>query len=240
MELYISILIVVFILITAFVLRKLILSYYDKKIIETNATIIRSHVEEVESIYKQMRGWRHDYKNHIQAMKAYLELDQLENIKAYLNELDEDLMSVDTIIKSGNVTVDAILNSKLTLAQSREVILNAKAHVPENIKIQDVDLGVILGNLLNNAIEGCLSIEEPENRFIRVYIQVMKGQLYISVTNSMNQKIKRVGNQYITTKKEKDHGFGLVRIDKTVEKYEGYINRQFEEGVFATEVMLPL
>lgn len=240
MELYISILIVVFILITAFVLRKLILSYYDKKIIETNATIIRSHVEEVESIYKQMRGWRHDYKNHIQAMKAYLELDQLENIKAYLNELDEDLMSVDTIIKSGNVTVDAVLNSKLTLAQSREVILNAKANVPENIKIQDVDLGVILGNLLNNAIEGCLSIEEPENRFIRVYIQVMKGQLYISVTNSMNQKIKRVGNQYITTKKEKDHGFGLVRIDKTVEKYEGYINRQFEEGVFATEVMLPL
>src|SRR5699024_8043616 len=100
-------------------MRQLIRSYYDKKIAEANATLISSHVEEVESIYKQMRGWRHDYKNHIQTMKAYLELDQLAQLNSYLDELDEDLVSVDTLIKSGNMMMDAVLNSKLTLAQSK-------------------------------------------------------------------------------------------------------------------------
>lgn len=221
-------------------IRQLIRSYYDKKIADANATLISSHVEEVESIYKQMRGWRHDYKNHIQAMKAYLELEQLAELNNYLDELDEDLVSVDTIIKSGNVMIDAVLNSKLTLAQSRGITLRAKAHVPEKIGVQDVDLGIILGNLLSNAIEGCMTIEKPEDRVIRVYMHEMKGQLYISVTNTMNQTIKKSGNEISTTKKGKDHGFGLKRIDSTVNKYEGFINRQFEEGVFATEVTLPL
>ncbi|GAA0368120.1 GHKL domain-containing protein [Alkalibacterium iburiense] len=226
--------------IVGFGLRHLIRSYYDKKITEANATLIRSHVEEVESIYKQMRGWRHDYKNHIQAMKAYLELNQLTQLNSYLDELDEDLVSVDTLIKSGNVMMDAVLNSKLTLAQSRGITLRAKAQVPKTIQVQDVDLGIILGNLLSNAIEGCMTLENPEDRVIRVYINEMKGQLYISVTNTMNHTIRKSGNEILTTKKGKDHGFGLKRIDSTVNKYEGFINRQFEEGVFATEVTLPL
>lgn len=230
----------VFLLVVGWLARRFIQKYYEKKLFEANETLVNFHVEEVESIYKQMRGWRHDYKNHIQAMKAYLELDQLEQLNAYLDELDEDLVSVDTIIKSGNVMVDAVLNSKLTLAQTREVTLHAKAHVPEKIAVQDVDLGIILGNLLSNAIEGCQTVEEPKQRFIRVYIHDMKGQLYINITNSMARKIRKAGSEILTTKRGKDHGFGLKRVDKTVEKYDGYINRQFEEGVFATEITLPL
>ncbi|MCC5894320.1 MAG: GHKL domain-containing protein [Alkalibacterium sp.] len=220
--------------------RRYVQTYYEKKLFEANETLVNFHVEEVESIYKQMRGWRHDYKNHIQAMKAYLELDQLNELERYLDELDEDLISVDTIIKSGNVMVDAVLNSKFTLAQSKNVTLHAKAHVPEKIAVQDVDLGIILGNLLSNAIEGCQSVENPEERFIRVYIHEMKGQLYMNITNTMERKIKKAGSEILTTKRGKDHGFGLKRVDKTVEKYGGYINRQFEEGVFATEITLPL
>ena len=219
---------------------KLMQKYYERKLFESNETLVNFHVEEVESIYKQMRGWRHDYKNHIQAMKAYLELDQLEKLGSYLDELDEDLVSVDTIIKSGNVMVDAVLNSKLTLAQSKNITLHAKAQVPSQIAVQDVDLGVILGNLLSNAIEGSQTVKDSSKRFIRVYIHDMKGQLYINITNTMEQQIKKTGNEILTTKKGKDHGFGLKRIDKTVAKYDGYINRQFEEGVFATEVTLPL
>ena len=68
----------------------------------------------------------------------------------------------------------------------------------------------------------------------------MKGQLYINITNTMERTIKKTGSEILTTKMGKDHGFGLKRVDKTVEKYGGYINRQFEEGVFATEITLPL
>lgn len=213
---------------------------YQKNIIQTQADLLKEHTEEVENIYRQMRGWRHDYKNHIQSMKAYLEMDQLDLLHNYLAELDEDLIEVDFSIRTGNVMADAILNSKLSLAEARDIVLNVKADIPSDLHIQNVDLGIVLGNLLSNAIEGCLTIEEPSDRFIRVYIAEMKQQLYISVTNSMNQPIHKTFTGYLTTKSGKEHGFGLKRINQTVAKYQGHVNRQHEEGVFATEVLLPL
>ena len=79
--------------------------------------LLEKHCEEVENMYRQMRGWRHDYHNHIQTMKAYLTMGQLEDLNRYFQELDQDLTTVDTVIKTGNVMIDAILNSKLSLAK---------------------------------------------------------------------------------------------------------------------------
>jgi sensor histidine kinase regulating citrate/malate metabolism len=198
------------------------------------------HCEEVENIYKQMRGWRHDYHNHIQAMKAYIAGNQIDILDDYLSMLNRDLTSVDTVIKTGNVMVDAILNSKTTIAKSRNISVNAKAVVPKNLSVQDVDLCVILGNLLDNAIESCEKIINEHERFIRIYIGIHKELLYISVTNSAGGELKKTGRNYLSTKASASHGFGLVRIDKIIEKYNGFIDRQNEEGVFATEAMLPL
>ena len=117
--------------------------------------------------------------------------------------------------------------------------MDATAIVPGNINISGVDLSVLIGNLLDNAMEACMQIPEEKDRFIRIYIDVIKKQLYISVTNSMSGRAKRKGSIF-QSDKEGNHGFGLVRIDSIVEKYQGYINRQTENGVFATEVMLPL
>ncbi|MNN75446.1 hypothetical protein D3C81_1917510 [compost metagenome] len=82
--------------------------------------------------------------------------------------------------------------------------------------------------------------EKEEDRFIRVYIAVLKGQLYISVTNSTEGPVLKQGKEYLTTKPGSAHGFGLMRMDRIVAKYDGYLNRQHEEGAFATEVLLPL
>lgn len=98
---------------------------------------------------------------------------------------------------------------------------------------------VLIGNLLDNAMEACLQISNPKERFIRIYIDIVKKQLYISVTNSMQGRAKKNGMQFLSTKSGV-HGFGLLRIDRIVAKYGGFLNRQNEEGVFATEVMLPI
>jgi sensor histidine kinase regulating citrate/malate metabolism len=186
-----------------------------------------------------MRGWRHDYHNHNQTLKAYRTLDQNERIDDYLNALETDLSGVDTLIKSGNVMVDAILNSKLSLAKSKKITISAKAVVPTNITISETDLCVIIGNLLDNAIEACLRMEDEAKRFIRVYIDLKRDTLYISVTNSSVGKIRKKDGQYVSSKKA-NHGFGLIRVDKMIDKYAGYIKRRDEDGAFTTEVMLPL
>lgn len=210
----------------------------DRRIAEYQNDLITKHCEEVQNIYKTMRGWRHDYHNHIQTLLA-LSGDE-EKTREYLLHLNDDLMCVDTVIKTGNVMVDAILNSKLSLIKSRDIQVNARAVVPSELQISEIDLCVIIGNLLDNAVEACLKQSEEETRFIRVFIGILKGQLYISVTNSSSGEIKKSGKTYLSTKESAGHGFGLLRVDRIVEKYSGYMNRQDEEGVFAAEVMLPL
>ncbi len=212
----------------------------DKRISAYQSDLINKHYDEVENIYRQMRGWRHDYHNHIQVIKAHLALDQVEELKNYLDKLETDLTTVDTMLKTGNVMVDAILNSKISLAKSKNIVITAKATVPEQLKVSEIDLCVIIGNLLDNAMEACLKQANQADRFIRVYIGKLKEQLYISVSNSMGGEIKKNSKTYLSTKDSATHGFGLIRVDRIAEKYDGYINRQHEEGVFATEIMLPL
>ena len=215
----------------------------DKRISAYQSDLLEKHCEEVENMYRQTRGWRHDYHNHIQTMKAHLVMGELAKLEEYLNELDTDLTTVDTVIKTGNVMMDAILNSKISLAKARGIRIDAKAVVPKELAISEVELSLIVGNLMDNAMEACMKITEEERRFIRVYIDILKGQLYIYVMNSVEGTPKRSGKIYLSTKNAKEgsyHGFGLMRIDKVVERYHGYLERQDEEGVFATEVMLPL
>lgn len=202
--------------------------------------LMEKHCEEVENMYRQTRGWRHDLKTHIQTMKAHLALGEYDRLEEYLNELDADLAEVDKIVKTGNVRIDALLNSKLSLAQARGIPVEAKAIVPHSLPLSEVDLGIIVGNLMDNAMEACLKIEEQEKRFLRVYIDVLKGQLYIYVMNSVGEKPQKKGRLYLTTKDSRNHGFGLMRMDRVVAKYHGYLDRQNEDGVFATEVLLPL
>lgn len=211
----------------------------DRRISAYQNDLMQKHVAEVENIYKQMRGWRHDYHNHIQTLKAYQALGQGDQIGGYLNALESDLTSVDTLIKSGNVMVDAILNSKLSLAASRGIGINASAVIPGDINLSEIDLCVIVGNLLDNAIEGCLRLEDAEQRFIRVYMDLKRDNLYLSVTNASGGTVRKRDGRYVTGKPG-SHGFGLMRVDKIVNKYGGFINRNDEDGVFTSEVMLPL
>lgn len=197
------------------------------------ARVIEQHVAEVDSMYRQMRGIRHDYKNQLQIIKTHLQWDQLSELKEYLNQMEHELNTVDTIVQTGNVAIDAIVNSKLTLARDQGIALNAKAIVPSDIPFSSLDMGILIGNLLSNAYESALKTDEP---FIRLYIAPIKGNLYISCTNSTSGKVESL----ITTKLGLNHGFGIGRIDQIVTKYGGWITRASEHGVFASEITLPL
>lgn len=200
--------------------------------------LMEHQYEEIKGVYMDMRGWRHDYHNHMQVMKAQLALGNLEEIQEYLNALEKELDHVDTLVKSGNLMTDAILNSKLTLARRQKIRINCNAKIPERISVEDVDLCVILGNLMDNALEACKQITE-ENRFLRIYMKVNKSQLYLSIQNSAKENPDFDEQNYIT-KKRGNHGLGMKRVQTAVEKYQGYLNLANEPGIFAAEVTIPL
>ena len=237
-----GIIILIFLICTTgyLLLRRALVNTIDRQTERFQSELIEKQVQEIQNMYRQVRGWRHDYRNHIQNMKIQLHEKNYEELADYLDQLADDLDTVDTVIKTGNVMADAILNSKLSIAQKLNVRLNVKANVPENLPLSDVELCSVLGNMLDNAVEACASLPEQE-RFIRVYIGRLKGQFYLSVQNAAGEVRKEKGGFYLSTKEDAGrHGYGLFRIDRIAKKYGGYVNRQNEVGIFATEVMLPL
>lgn len=213
-------------------------SSFEKSTKAFQQNVLHHQYEEIKAIYLNMRGWRHDYHNHIQTIKAHLELNQLDEVRKYLIELEHDLDRVDSYVKSGNLMADAILNSKISIAKGKNINVICKAELPEDIIITDIDLCVLLGNLLDNAIEACMKIDEA-NRFIRIYISLLKSQLYISVQNSAKEELDFNERNYISTKRG-EHGLGMKRVKILVDKYSGYLNLQNEPGIFASEVTIPL
>ena len=210
----------------------------DKQIEKYQRDLIDTHYQEIETMYTKMRGWRHNYRNHIQVMKALAEKGDIEAIKDYLNKLDEDLTTIDLVVKTGNTMADAILNSKISLAKSKGIKVKVDAHIPIKLKMSELDLCVILGNLFDNAIEANLPLPEDE-RLIRVYMDMKNTQLYISFTNfTASGKLAKEANLFKTTKGD-GHGFGLVSIDSIIEKLDGYISRNREDGAFTTEILIP-
>ena len=210
----------------------------DKRIASYQQELLETHYREVDNMYRQIRGWRHDYRNHIQTMKAYAASENWDAIKRYLDLLDDDLTTVDTVIKTGNPMTDAILNSKISLAKSKDINVIADAHIPVKLKTSEIDLCCIIGNLFDNAIEACEKLP-VDQRMIRVYMDMRNTQLYLSFTNlTAGKKLKKEGKLFRSTKGE-NHGFGLVRMDAIIERLNGYISRNSEDGAFTTEILLP-
>lgn len=210
----------------------------EKQISSYQQELIETHYREVDTMYRQIRGWRHDYRNHIQTMKAYAAAGNWEAIQRYLDLLDNDLATVDTVIKTGNPMTDAILNSKISLAKAKGIEVVADAHIPVKLKSSEIDLCCIIGNLFDNAIEASMKLPEDQ-RVIRVYMDMKNTQLYISFTNfTAGKKLQKEGKRYPSTKGV-GHGFGLMRMDTIVERLEGYISRNSEDGAFTTEILLP-
>lgn len=221
-----------------FILIRQFLSDQDAVFARSLDKMMAQYSEEVQELYANMRGWRHDYHDHLQALKAYLDNQDTAAARQYLNELEDKLDAVDPLVHSGNAMLDAIVNAKLTLAERLHIPVNEKVIVGNTPLIKDVDLVVILGNLLDNAIEAISEQPPHEKRQLRLYIGIVKQQFYISVTNTRPAD-QVIDYQYASTKSDK-RGLGIRRVNKLVAKYDGMINRQYEASVFVTEIAIPI
>ena len=221
-----------------FVLIRQFLSDQDAVFARSLDKMMAQYSQEVQELYANMRGWRHDYHDHLQALKAYLDNQDTTGARQYLDELEDKLDAVDPLVHSGNAMLDAIVNAKLTLAERLQIPVNEKVIVGNTPLIKDVDLVVILGNLLDNAIEAITEQPADEKRQLRLYIGIVKQQFYISVTNTRPAD-QVIDYQYASTKSDK-RGLGIRRVNKLVAKYDGMINRQSEDEVFVTEIAIPI
>ena len=202
----------------------------NRQIDEYQSELVQTHYAEVENMYRQMRGWRHDYRNHIQTMKAYAAKGDLEALRRYLDELDDDLTTLDMVIKTGNPMTDAILNSKISLARSKQVQVVADAHIPVKLRLPELDLCCILGNLFDNAIEACCDLP-AEQRIIHLQLRKQYRSLFYRLENPYSDTSRgiRIGEH---------HGYGLKNINRIVQENHGDFYTKKKDGVFTVQVRL--
>lgn len=206
------------------------------KLVEYQTEQSEKHLNEVRSIHKEMRGYKHDFHHHLQALKGQLEAGEVDRALAYIEQLDNQLMNVDTLLKTGNVSLDAILSAKIAQAKAENIAVTVKANVPDQLTISDLELSIIIGNLLDNAIEACHTV--TGERFIRIYISMKGTMLYFSMLNAAGAKKKKTGSLF-ATHKDGVHGFGLRRAEAILEEHGGWVKYNSEDGAFTSEFLVP-
>ena len=206
------------------------------RLAEYQAEQTEKHLTEVRAIYKEMRGYKHDFHHHLQALKGHLEAGQTERALAYIEELDDRLMQVDTLLKTGNAALDAVLSAKLAQAKAENIAVTLKAVVPEGLTLSDTELSMVVGNLLDNAIEGCRYA--AGEKFLRLYLAMKGNMLYFSMLNAAGKKRLKTGSLF-RSHKEGLHGFGLHRAEAIIKEHGGWIKFNSEDGAFTSEFLVP-
>ena len=206
------------------------------KLVEYQTEQSEKHLNEVRSIHKEMMGYKHDFHHHLQTLKGQLEAGEVDRALAYIEQLDHQLMNVDTLLKTGNVSLDAILSAKIAQAKAENIAVTVKANVPDALTISDLELSIIIGNLLDNAIEACRTV--TGERFIRIFISIKGTMLYFSMLNSAGTKRKKTGSLF-ATHKGGVHGFGLRRAEAILEEHGGWVKYNSEDGAFTSEFLVP-
>ena len=206
------------------------------KLVEYQTEQSEKHLNEVRSIHKEMRGYKHDFHHHLQTLKGQLEAGEVDRALAYIEQLDNQLMNVDTLLKTGNVSLDAILSAKIAQAKAENIAVTVKANVPDTLTISDLELSIVVGNLLDNAIEACRTV--TGERFIRIFISMKGNMLYFSMLNTSGAKRKKTGSLF-ATHKDGVHGFGLRRAEAILEEHGGWVKYNSEDGAFTSEFLVP-
>ena len=208
----------------------------DRRLAALQEEQARRHLDEVRSVQRELRGFKHDLRHHLQAIRGQLEAGQIDRAMAYLDELDRSLQRVDTLLKTGNVTVDAILSAKLAQARAAGIAVTAEANLPPELSLTDLELSIVIGNLLDNAIEGCRSA--VGEKFLRLSLRMKGDMLYFYLLNSAGKKQKKVGSLF-RTGKTGAHGFGLHRAETIVKQHGGWVKYNSEDGAFTSEFLVP-
>ena len=216
-------------------------------VLEKQISSLQEHMEEMERIYFGIRGMKHDMKNTLSVIQRLSAGEGNGELEEYLSELNRGLEKLEVRFKTGNTVVDTLLNMKYheAVRDVTDLKMDAdKLMLPQGLEIHSYDIGIVLGNAVDNAMEACrkLKAKEPEaDAFIRL-CSLQKGNLLIlKVENSFDGRlVRRRQEEFPITDKadKKSHGIGLANIKSTAEKYQGTMDFKVNGRVFILSVMM--
>ena len=219
---------------------------YQLKITEDKKQeqMIKQQLEYKAEYYKELSRRQHitnktmhDLKNQLFALREIFKSNTKEGIDK-INIICEDILSVFTLKFTGIEAVDALITAKLQIMREKKIGFSNSIYIPENNYLDILDFCVLLGNLLDNAIEANAKVP-IQNRYVNLSIIQQLDYISINVSNTVSENVKIEENRIITTKNHKElHGFGLKSVKEIVKKYKGNCTFQQIENKFEVIIIL--
>ena len=204
----------------------------SKMLIDMKSEQYNMITEKIEKTRKS----RHDIHHHINVVYQLAKENKIEQLIEYLEEYNKIYSTKEPMVYCNNSTVDAILNHYILLAKDNGIEVQLNVALPEELKIRDTDLCIVIGNLLENAIEAS---EKEENKRIKLRINRSNEYICMLVSNLYNGEIKKGHSGYYSRKREfKDTGIGLSSVSAVVEKYDGRMEVDHTNGEFNVFIMM--
>lgn len=210
----------------------------QKALFEQQLKIISEYIGEHEDRDKKLRTNLHDMKNRLVFIKGLLENKNIHKSIDQLNTLIDENASLTSKSYSGNIAIDSILNNKQTIGNRQGIPMNYKIEIPTVIPFRDIDICILLGNAIDNAIEACAN--STFETYIHVFIKFEKGNLIIRISNPYHHTLHQSSNGMFLTSKmnSEEHGFGLKTIKKVVDKYNGIMCIHTDNHIFDLKIVL--
>ena len=201
---------------------------------------IRARIQEAEQFYAGIRRLKHEMRGHLANIKGLAQSGEYADLEDYISQMDRRMQDFELTLRTGNPVTDVIVSDKQRQCQKRGISFQADFHYPKTGGYEAFDMGIILQNLLQNALEACDNF--PENgRFISL-VGKRKGRFFlIEVKNSFAGEILWGPDGLPATTKKEDapmHGIGLSNVRRTAEKYLGGVEIAPDKQLFRVTVML--
>lgn len=185
--------------------------------------------------YKQVREFKHDIENQFSVLSDMLKSGDNDAAIQYIDKLNSFVRLANRVCFTGNNAVDSIVNIKGSLAKTYDIDFICKINIKTSIKTDELELCRIIGNGLDNAIEGCLR-SNAENKHIMLYINEEREKLFLVITNTSEEV--DVSNLSSTKADSEFHGIGVSSIKSSVERLGGLVKFGFEDEIFEVTIMV--
>ncbi|MDD4046965.1 MAG: ATP-binding protein [Tissierellia bacterium] len=210
-------------------------SKIEKTLLQQQNNAYLKQLEIINQSKENIKAFRHDVKNHALTLKYYIDNYDREGATGYLDNILDFINYSKEHAKSGNFEIDSLINYKMDLAEKSNIKAEVYLAIPHKLNINPFDLSIVIGNLLDNAIEATL---KAENKFINISIELDRNVLYISISNSYNGNLKLTNSKLETTKDNDNHGIGISSVQKSIEKYNGTMNIHYDGQVFYVDALM--
>jgi signal transduction histidine kinase len=203
-----------------------------------NELLLENH-RSIEAYMTQIAQMKHEMKNHLAAMKTLIDIGQHERIASYISEIYDSYPESAEPILCGHKMIEAVLGHAAQRARQMDFEIEFDVFRLPLMSITDADAVSLLTNLLNNALESCGKIENPDERWIKVDVQNRAPYLFISVKNVLSGKVRMNNGRYVSSKGNPLlHGHGINIVRKIVKKYDGIHLFENKDDAFIAEVAL--